>query len=368
MMEDLPMSAYDLPSLNIRAVFQNDGNAEASFLSAMEKISTGAKERFDQSFTEIGQIINRSLSSFKRGDFKLDLDLSGLRQAANEADFAYQRLALLRDAAIKLAQSTNDTSQSTHLYIQALRAQTTEAASARTAANEQVQTYGRLQSAVDKLVDRNQVLAQSYRDTYLEQAKAENYAYRRQQSVNAVAAPGLVSRATDNGATYSALAAMAEAEDQAALATQRHAQAAALLRQALDPTIVIQQRFDDELARADSLLEAGAISQREYAAAVQLARQNLQESYSAIVNGSNAQEQAARRGTDSTRLVVNSLRSQRIATIQAGQQLQDMAVQFQSGTRASTIFAQQIPQLGFALSYLDGNPASPYAHGVGQRL
>lgn len=40
---------------------------------------------------------------------------------------------------------------------------------------------------------------------------------------------------------------------------------------------------------------------------------------------------------------------------QAGQQLQDIAVQFQSGTRASIVFGQQLPQLAFALSGLAGS-------------
>lgn len=45
-------------------------------------------------------------------------------------------------------------------------------------------------------------------------------------------------------------------------------------------------------------------------------------------------------------------RNLRIAGIGAGQQMQDMAIQFQSGTRASTIMAQQLPQLALAMSYV----------------
>jgi len=64
---------------------------------------------------------------------------------------------------------------------------------------------------------------------------------------------------------------------------------------------------------------------------------------------------ATKRGTEANHMMVNSVRSQRVAFVQAGQQMQDMAIQFQMGTKASTIMAQQLPQLGFAFSGLEGN-------------
>lgn len=48
------------------------------------------------------------------------------------------------------------------------------------------------------------------------------------------------------------------------------------------------------------------------------------------------------------------LKNMRIAGVQTGQQLQDIAVGFQSGQRGATIFAQQLPQLAFALSGVGG--------------
>jgi len=64
---------------------------------------------------------------------------------------------------------------------------------------------------------------------------------------------------------------------------------------------------------------------------------------------------ATRRGTDAYGIHNTSLRGSRVAMVQTGQQLQDMAIQFQSGTRSSVIFAQQIPQLLFALTSLEGS-------------
>jgi len=73
---------------------------------------------------------------------------------------------------------------------------------------------------------------------------------------------------------------------------------------------------------------------------------------------------ATRRGTDAYGIHNASLRGSRVAMIQTGQQLQDMAIQFQMGTRASTVFSQQIPQLLFALTSLEGS-ANKTANKVG---
>ena len=184
---------------------KSDGNAKATFLAEIDGVLNSAKSRFESAFADIGQLTDRLAATFKRGDLKIDLGLSGLRQATADADYAYQKMVSLRDAATKLAQGTNDTSQATKSYLDALRAQTVEAKNARTAAYEQLTTYGRLQGAVDSLIGRNEALAASYRDTFREQAKSENRAYFSQKSVNAESAPGLNSRAIHNGATMTQL-------------------------------------------------------------------------------------------------------------------------------------------------------------------
>ncbi len=61
------------------------------------------------------------------------------------------------------------------------------------------------------------------------------------------------------------------------------------------------------------------------------------------------------RGAVATGAYAASMRGSRTAMVQTGQQLQDMAIQFQGGARASTIFAQQIPQLLFGLTSLEGS-------------
>lgn len=55
----------------------------------------------------------------------------------------------------------------------------------------------------------------------------------------------------------------------------------------------------------------------------------------------------------------------RTATLQAGQQLQDIGISLYSGQRAGVVFAQQLPQLAFALSGLEGS-ANKAHHRIGR--
>jgi len=456
------MAGVEFPAF-LRLEYRPDGSAGSQMLADIDRALNSAEGKFKQSFAEISRVMQSAMSGFERGNFKFNFDLSGLRQTAAEADNAVQSLKAMRDAAISLAQKSGDTTRETQLYIQALRAQVIEAQQAKSAAEAQVITYTRLQGEMDKLTQSNQALAQSYRDTFIEQARATNAAYAAQQAFNSRAAPGLDNRAINNGAGYGALAELArqqeEAEkaaqamnalrqaeadaargnalleathrgtalaigytaksaresamafeqafrateeaaqaieslrmaeaaaaqgaamleathrgtslaidattksaresamvfEQAAQAQAKLAQQAQNLREAIDPSIAVQRRFNEELARADNLLEAGAISQREYAQAVALARENLQQGWAQITQTTEALQRQAKEGTTANRMVAESERGKRVAFIQTGQQLQDMAIQFQMGTRASTIFAQQVPQLAFALTSLEGS-------------
>jgi len=143
----------------------------------------------------------------------------------------------------------------------------------------------------------------------------------------------------------------AKAARELALETDRLAKEAAILRGQLDPLYVAQVRFDQEMNRADDLLRAGTISQREYAMATQASRDALQQANAAI----HGVAEGARAGTTANHLMANSTRGLRQASVQAGQQLQDIAISIYSGQRASVVFAQQLPQLAFALTSLEGS-------------
>lgn len=434
---------------------RSDGSAKATLLAEIDDALGAAERRFQTSFDQIGSIIQRSTASFGRNGINLDLDSTGLRQAAADAGHVVEKLSLLREATRSLISDSRalgaefgDVSQETIKYEQALSAQLIVAERASQEAHAQVDAYNLLQTRVTKLAGENDNLARSYRAIYEEQAKAENLASNSQRIVNAKAAPALdpFNAATRNGATTSALAEMllqqeamekqqaataaaaAEIENlrakeeaaargadilatayagtaleigrvtksardsasvfsaffadqernasqaaaasaakagELAAAQEKVAASAAQLRSQLDPAIAAQQRFDAEMVRADSLLEAGAISTKEYAAAQALARQNLQASWAALTQLDVAQQHIAKTGTNSFGAVTNSVRAHRVAMTQLGQQMQDVVVQTQMGTSAITIFTQQVPQAAFALSGLSDSANKTQAR-IGQ--
>lgn len=324
---------------------------KAQFIAEVDAILDGSQRRFESAFGEIDQVIKRSAAGMRSGNFKFDFDVSALRQTAAEAEAAVQRLRQMRDAAAGLAERTVDTTEATKTYIQALRAQVAEAERAKQMADAQVTTYSRLQAEIDRTVASNRALTQSLRATYLEQARAENFAHRRQQGTNEVFAPGLTAKATDNGAGFGALEAYARQEEQARQAMARLADEAQRLRSALDPTMAIQERFNDQLTRAEALYRAGAITSREYAQAQQLARDTLQTSHAALTASSDA---AKAYNTNVVNLTAQQGRL-RQASIGTGQQLQDIVISLYSGQQAGIVFAQQLPQLAFGLSGLEGS-------------
>ena len=67
---------------------------------------------------------------------------------------------------------------------------------------------------------------------------------------------------------------------------------------------------------------------------------------------------ASGRGTTAYQANTQSVRAMRQATTQAGQQLQDIVISMGSGQRASTVLAQQLPQLAFAFSDVGGKVGS----------
>lgn len=414
----------------IRVEYETKPSSKAKFLADAAQLSGEIKKPFSEAFDQIGKMVDRVSGKLKDGNFSLDLDTSSLRAASAQADFTAKKLAALRDAALQVASANKDQSASTLAFTKALQAQAAEAERVSQTTRDQLTTYTNLQKAVSGLTRENQALAQSYRETFLEQAKVANAAYKAQQQFNALSAPGLdrptksardsasvfasqsyapkadmrsgldrlldgqasLDRAAISGATLEQVlgrvankgrevgAALAEAERAAAKAAQERAaaqvkaeaeaadakakaaaelqrlgQAADALNARLNPAVGIQQRYNAEIDHARTLLRAGVIDQGLYGQAVAKAASDQSTALKLLAASQEASNQSAKRGTDETRNVINSMRAARVAGIQAGQQLQDMAIQFQMGTNASTILAQQLPQLGFALSGLEDN-------------
>lgn len=116
----------------------------------------------------------------------------------------------------------------------------------------------------------------------------------------------------------------------------------------------------DYSQRARMAVAATSALAREEVEAAQAARsqaaaaEQVQIQLNKTKSATDALVLSQRRGAAAGGGVVNSLGSQRFAMVQVGQQLQDVTVGFASGQRAATIFAQQLPQLGFAMSGLNG--------------
>lgn len=67
-----------------------------------------------------------------------------------------------------------------------------------------------------------------------------------------------------------------------------------------------------------------------------------------------AQARAKAAGTAISGQLTTSLNRSRTSMVGVGQQLQDIVVGLQSGQRATTVFAQQLPQLAFQMSFAEG--------------
>lgn len=104
-------------------------------------------------------------------------------------------------------------------------------------------------------------------------------------------------------------------------------------------------------------LKAQAI-ESERAAKATMAQVTAAEALQAELNRTKSATdrvvQATGVGTTANHMMVNSQRAARQASIQTGQQLQDLAISLYGGQRASVVFAQQLPQLAFALSGAGG--------------
>lgn len=333
----------------IRAEYDGSGSGFALFEKEAGESAARARRQFEANFAEVERVVNGAISRGLKPNGAMDLGVDGFRQAAAQAKAYEQSLRTTREAAQNLATSTGDTSQATHSYITALNAQVTEAARARQEAEAQVATYTRLQNEIDATASRNTALAASYRELYAEQARAARDDVRTRQTYDSFNSAMGLNRpsATASGAGFEAL-------EQQARDMERFAQAAKNLHDELDPMYAAQQRFNQALDTADDLLKANIIDERVHAAAVQHARDQLQSHNDAIHNQNDAFLKLSR-GSGVLRQ----------AYIQTGQQAQDLVISLIGGQKASVVFAQQLPQLAFALSGL-GMQADGTQKGIGK--
>lgn len=135
--------------------------------------------------------------------------------------------------------------------------------------------------------------------------------------------------ASSAGSRLSAAFRDAQKMREAAQFAQQYEQALFEIRQQVDPAYFAQKRFNQELAFADHALKSGDITASQYAQRLTHLRSEMA-------------------------LNATSTRQMRFASVQLGQQLQDVVIQAQMGTNAFVILAQQGSQMAFALTEAGG--------------
>lgn len=133
----------------------------------------------------------------------------------------------------------------------------------------------------------------------------------------------------------------AKVQDQVAKSAQESAavfkaEAAALegLRAAIDPVFAASKRYEAAVEQLDAALRAGMVTEQQHALMVSKA--------GAAYLGT---QQAVTRHTGALSVLSNMSNSTKGKIQNLGYQVQDMAIQFQMGTNAATIFAQQGSQV-----------------------
>lgn len=142
---------------------------------------------------------------------------------------------------------------------------------------------------------------------------------------------------------------------QAAAAQQARAIAAREVAAATALAAQEQGDYSQKARLAVAATQALAIEEERAAAQARAhaqAAEQVQERLNRQASATDLVVAATKRGTTESSNVINGIRAQRVAFTQLGQQLQDVTVQLQMGTNATTIFVQQVPQMAFALSGL----------------
>lgn len=143
----------------------------------------------------------------------------------------------------------------------------------------------------------------------------------------------------------------------AAAAADERAQAAALMATAVRRAAEAEGDYSARARASIAAAEALAVEHRQAAAAARdqaTATEQVQRQLDLLTRSQGAVTRGHLTLIEGGRGVVRSAGEQRQAMVQIGQQMQDVAVSFAGGQQASTIFAQQLPQLAFAMSGLSG--------------
>ncbi len=389
---------------NVDRSIGNMGSRFGDFARLADDAAKQAERSFTASYQQIQRIAGQSMKGPTiAGGANLGIDDLRAQQAA--AAQQAQAYRLIGEAAERAAAKNRDTSEATRLFIQATAASRIEAEQAAAALAQEAGALERVQielmqsaEAAELFVTRHQRVAEAAAEERRLAAAADEAA-RSQHALAAAAnalrtaidpmyvaqqrfdmeltraetllAAGVISQreyAAAVGQARSALQQLAaqlsgatDREEQLAIATSKAAAAEERmtnevhqLRAALDPMFAAQQRFDNEMDRAERLLAAGAITTREYANALLLARTNLYDHARAIPTAS----QATARLTEEQRRAMAAMQANRFAMQGLSYQAQDTFTQLSMGANIFNVIAIQGAQAAGQLSFLQGATGS----------
>ncbi|WP_010218939.1 phage tail length tape measure family protein [Sphingomonas sp. PAMC 26621] len=382
---------------NVDGSISNMGKRFSAFAELADTAATRAQKSFEASFSQVQRLAATAIKG-PTIDGGINLGADDIRAGAAAAQDQARAFALIGEAAERAAAAERDTSEATRLFIQATNASRIEAEQkaaallAEAGALERVEIELRQSAeATELFVTKHQRIAEAAAEQQrLSTATAETareqkalgasadalrasidpmYAAQQRFDAELTRAETLLSAGTISTREYDAAVRVATAALQAHAATvtgvveqdrllaasaeeaargQRALAAAAdIVRAELDPMFLAQKRFDDELNRADSLLAAGAIHQREYAAAVEQARANLY-AHAQSVAGSGSGTKALSTNTNALRYAMQGL----------SYQVQDTFTQLSMGANVLQVVAIQGGQTAGQFANLEGKAGS----------
>lgn len=240
---------------NVESSIDNMGKRFGAFASLAESAAERTQKSFEASFSQVQRLASTAIKgpTIQGG---INLGAEDIRAGAAAAQDQARAFALIGEAAERAALAERDTSEATRLFIQATNASRIEAEQKAAALLAEAGALERVEIE----------LRQSAEATEL-------FVTKHQRIAEAAAEQQRLAAATVN-----------TAREQKALGASADA-----LRASIDPMYAAQQRFDAELTRAETLLSAGAITTREYEAAVRVATAALQ-AHAATVTGVTERE------------------------------------------------------------------------------
>ena len=369
------------------------GSKFGAFAGLADDAAKRAERSFEASFSQVQRIAAQAIKG-PTVEGRVNLGADDIRAGAAAAQEQARSFELIGEAAQRAAARVGDTSEATRLFIQATAASRNEAQQkanallAEAGALERVEIELRQSTeAVDLFVNKHHRVAEAAAEQQRLAASAVDAAreqkalgasadalraaidpmYAAQQRFDAeltraetLLAAGTISTHEYDAAVRLATAALqahaaqvtgaadrdrllAASAQEAARGQLALAASADILRAELDPMFLAQKRFDDEMNRADALLEAGILGQREYDAAVAHSRNTLYAHAQAVGGSSTASRQ-----------LVNSQGAVRSAMQGVSYQVQDTFTQLSMGANVFQVVAIQGGQLAGQFSNLEG--------------